>query len=262
MPKKVITVESSAALNKAAYRFTFHGPPKAGKSLLAATASEHFNGVFETDKGPTELPDMFWWAYDAGALRSLERFGLVVPQAINFATVSGADIFAAHREAMKLVYESIEKGLTKWLVCDTVSALDSKWKTYFRDKTTESASKFALYDAMLAAHNKYFEMLNTLPCHIIFLSHSKAQLHDDEGMQKKNKASSMGGDIKLAVTGQAADEYRRHADLIASVRKIYDRKNRTFKHVFYPEVSSDFEGGNRLGLEGEQPANLHSILYK
>lgn len=266
MPKKsLIAVESSDDVNRQHYRFVFHGPPKVGKTFLALTASEHFPDELPADPS-VSLDDMMWWSFDAGALRGVEEQGIKVPHVLNFAPISGSDIFPAVREAATKTAELVEKGLTKWVVCDTISTLDSKMKTHWRAKTADKG-KFALYDAMLASHNKFFDIINSLPCHVIVLSHSKANVYEDEKSKNKQKAQAMSSqktpDVELDIAGAGKNEYRRHSDMVAPLLQERDKRGQWSRNI-YPFGHKGWEGGTRWTreLEKVEPAHLGKLMAK
>jgi len=264
--KDFIQFKDSNTLNDEHYIFTFHGAKKVGKSILALTGSKFFPKELSADS-PVVLEDVMVWAFDNGALRGAKALGLQVPHVADFAKVPYTEIFDAVKQAVVKTAELAEKGLIKWLVCDTISKLDKKLKTYWREKLAGSRDKFALYDAMLASHQKFFETVNSLPCHLVFLCHSKANLHEDDDTKVRAKASGLEGVqslIELDITGQAKDAYRGDSDMVAPVKKQRNGRG-VMERVILPEGDGFYEGSSRwqgiLDPKGE-PAHLGRLMEK
>lgn len=271
MSDQLVTARSSDDLAQEHLRLMFHGVPGCRKTFTALTASKYYPKEGIPSPVRVDLKDMIWWSFDNGALRGAPEMGLNVPNVFDMSHLKGHDLFAGVAQAYTGTMEILgKKEEDYWVVIDTASSLDTKltihWKGLIEKAAREDGKKYdkwAFLDAILASWDKFFQTTSTLPCHVIYLSHSRAVRDgDDAAAQAQSRAKHLPGlaSIEIAVTGGAKDRFRRNMDIYGPI--IYDRnKDASF---IYPDGGRGFEGRSRFTryLEEIEPAHLGPILEK
>lgn len=285
--KKSVTVASPAAVSvnnpyvtssddeeMEHLRVLVHGLSKVGKTWLAASLSEHW------PEGP--LSDCVWVSVDQGAINGLKSHGIKVPMNvdINKMLLPGKDGSAAQArniiDAMPKVSQAVRacvfQGGAKIVVVDTLSALDDKFNFYWSQNcpTTRSGAedRFAMYRLIGTTHQRFYTDMNTLPAHVIYLTHSKALIEtDDKNQKNRQKALSIPGMYDLApqITGQSALLYTKNVDnIFALVAKPKVGKRNEFERTVFTSPNGGMQANTRFQncLNPEEPADLRAIFNK
>ncbi len=263
-------VQSSKSTAMSRMIIAVHAPVKHGKTFLAATASQFFPASLPS---PTdvELDDLLWLTFDVGALDGFTEVGLSVPQidVTSILASTRGDIFKATDLAMQAAQAYIQRGLTSWIVVDTVSSLDRMLNEYWERNNPASGTgeeKFVLYRMIASSHAKFYTNLTLIAPRIIFLFHSTAKFDTDDKARRKTRATAMPGESAIVpeITGKSRGTYLANCSLELALRAVKDPSSKTIKRTVYPYGGMDFEGGGRFhqSLGQEEPANLTHILAK
>lgn len=212
-------------------RAIVYGPPGHLKTASSVTMSEkcpadwtHLRLTTPPQREEVALDDMLWIGFDSQALLGFKQLKVTAP-IIDLSTATLATLSAELKATPTLVADRVAKGLTKTVVVDTVSALDTMVNVGHADAGLE---KFDLFREVLFSHQRFQAALKKIPCNILFLCHSKAvfevggtsesSMKQAENQAKKVQATGTGSIIP-SITGQGLELYRRDVSLIFSVSK-------------------------------------------
>lgn len=262
-----------------------HGKMAAGKTFFAASASEFWPEKLPA-KPAIELSDMLWLQADRGACDGFRHNGLDVPIFDFVEFMSNEDIWRAAVDirgqryaqqptiiqameyATGLVRRRYREGLTKWVVIDTLTTVDTHMIAHHQEITQGHQNKYEAYGRNLTAHRLFHTRMCATGCNIILLCHSKSAGDEKlESEQKKALTVQVSGDASFFpdLTGQAPKIYK-HDDTLQLVVKA-SVEPKTKKLVRRVLVGHDTEGGevkNRFEglLDDVEEFNLRNILIK
>jgi hypothetical protein len=290
LPPKTVKAPAAATKKKAdddswsdnqtleAFVVCIHGPMGAGKTFLAASASEEFPAMLPA-KVMTGLSDIYWGAADRGATDGFKHNNLRVPL-FSFTRFMGereqweaAGLRAAPTivqtcdHFVRTVGERVQAGRTKTVVVDTMTTLDSHLFAYHSKKFEGHPNHYEAYKHNLAAHLIFHTRLCQTGANILYLFHTRAT--SDETMSEKAKNASVlvagGARFVPDLTGQAPKFYKHDASLqlVMMASKVPGKKQLERK-VLVGLNDKGYEGKNRFeGIlsEVEEP-HLGKIFAK
>lgn len=239
------------------------GPAKSGKTTCAATISEYFPEKVPAAK-KTYLKDMVWCQFDTNGVETLRQLG-TIPYIYDFSSEIN---YGKLKLGIKTMCEDLKKAVAegvKYLVIDTITALDAVLLNHMRIQYPDPKFTGVLYNQLLGTHMDFALQLKQLPLTIIVIAHTKVNgmgsMSDDKELNMRKRASGLPGqsDIVAEISGKAANFYKGSSDLICPVLQIQD------KYWLLPYGGYGFEGGGRFPpnvLEEKEPANLRKLLDK
>jgi hypothetical protein len=270
-------------LNKIAINIV--GSPKSGKTWLAASMSE-FYGKPGTKENPTELSDMLWVPFDSDATVGLESVGYSIPR-IQFEDkketievwhldtdmlIKSLDLIADQVKAR------VEQGGLKAIVFDTVTnwvtSMEGHYSKQLEDKPDKNRS---IYNSILAVGKRFYNQVQSLPCHKIWCMHLKELAAMDakveEKIRRQAKTTGMPGDWSaiMDVAGQLKKVFRADTSLQLPIVSIPVGKpgapRYEVRRNVYPHGCIEWggiEGTNRFQhlLNYKEPADLRHIMKK
>lgn len=261
----LISTNKKAGLGRK--RALIYGPPKVGKTFLAATLSEHWPKTLPATKWVT-LEDTLWLSFDAEATVGFLEQRIEVPQ-IDLNSLlkldGSADISGTLRQILTAVEERVMAGETSLVVVDTISKLDKilsyLWGNLTPPRTkTGAVDGYGVWRMTLASHTLFHNIVNALDCDVVFLAHSKMA---GEATQAKSKAAALPGFSDVVVDSGYQDVgniYRRDTSIIGHMH--LDTKKNERELLLVP--SKGFEGGNRFQriLDGWTEPHLGKVFSK
>ena len=267
--KEMLERQRSAQKNKPP-SLLYYGPPKVGKTELAATASLYWKG-----KEPTSLDDMLWLEFDTDGTRTLTDAGIDVPHYISWqmcVSERNNDVEKALLLMQGLTREVLKANPEiRYIVADTISMLDMDFVQWCMDveaKDSDKENTQRAYGQVLNLHRRFFNSINPHPVGKIYLCHATVKSTDSmKGTAKKNaertkKAQSADlADVVPQITGKGRTIYIGSSSMEAVILKKTAGNGETSR-VVYPNGTRDFEGGSRWEgmLPDECPPNIQEIL--
>jgi hypothetical protein len=246
--------------------FILEGPSTQGKTVCAATASQ-----FSPDELPakeyTFLKDTVFLQIDSGGVTSLKGLNLDAYVYDLSLYTNFKELLPAWNAAIKEITEGVKAGDIKFVVLDTITALDKIVVNEMRKVYDQGDNR--IWNAILAKHMDFAFALKSLPCTIIVNCHTKfagnfmSDKPETPEQQAKKRANSMPGrfDISLALTPSAADYWKTQKNGMFAVYAIQEGKS--FRRVILTQPTRGFEVGHRFtGLNEEEPAHLRKLLQK
>jgi hypothetical protein len=258
-------LETSVDFNLDVSRLGIVGPPGQGKTTATISLSEYAPATLPA-KERIVLKDMFYVVADKGGMDTIKAFGLDAPKLDISSTDPIKDNLPAILDKVVTAAEAAVKvGGVKYVVVDTVSAIDSLISVYAK----AHFDKYGIFDFILAEHTKLLHRLSSLPATTCFLFHGKVIAGDAlnaDGKEKldRTKKATMGSvaDVEIEITGQSRGLYRKHISLLLPIFKTQIDK-RTAEYNFYPRGAFSFEGKTRFWmLDDKEPANLKQLIEK
>lgn len=248
------------------FRLMLIGPPGEGKTTTALTASEKAPDGMVGNEEWRDLDDLFVVLYDNGGLDTAHDFKLNVPH-VDLSNEKAGTIGNLEKKILKMVAKRVEEGQTKTVIFSSLSTRDK----IVLSNLQEQYEKFALYNALLANHTQFFNTVRQLPCNVIFEVHGKAVniIEGDkdggaaaEAARKTLQAQGLKeGDIKMDITGQAANFYRANMSLILPVASEGPKGKK--EYYVYPHGTRNFESKTRFrNLDAKEPAHLQRLFRK
>ncbi|HLE80324.1 MAG TPA: hypothetical protein VJA25_03435 [Dehalococcoidia bacterium] len=264
-PKPIVTVTSSEASAHTAIRAVVHAPPDRSKTFSSLTLSEkcpvnltHLRPKVLTRRTPmVTLDDLLWVCFDRGATAGFLEQGLTVPQ-IDLSDVDMTRWDEVVPQVHSLIKEHVSRGV-QGIVIDTASSLD-RFLSY-RANIIKGLRKFDLYDDVRNSHSRFATPIMALPCHVLFLCHSRALLDMDgtseavQNQQRARRAAGLGG-IVPAITGQSLTYYTANSSL---VMPIIARKKPEGIEYFFAPGHPEFDAKRRFYLPDEMPADWRLV---
>jgi len=251
-----------------------HGPPKVGKTFLAASASEFCPEVLPAEK-LVALEDMLWLQIDAGATDGFHEANLLLPDRVINVRKVIAETGSVERGLMmaldvaRMVLDKCPE--IRYIVTDTLSAADKficeHWDTNCPLSRTGEKIVQMGFGMVFNTHKRFYNRLSLLPCNLITLCHSRVLIDDGQNTQeaKKRKAEGIPGsfDIVPDITGKARNLYVGNASLELVVMAKKNPRTGKLMRTVAPYGANGFEGGTRFQvLEEEEPAHLGQIFQK
>jgi hypothetical protein len=257
-----------------------HGPPGAGKTFLAGTASKHWPKVWPPkSKKWINLSDMLWVPFDAGATDGFTEARIEVPTVPVLEVIK--DVGSVERglwRTVELIKDYVQSNPNTRIVPDTLTMLDKMLGEHFDRNcpVNQRGEKdtFAMYRMILNTHKRFHSALRNTGCSIIYPCHSRVLIEAAPGSQQgktqanKKKAAAVpgtGADIVPDITGQARTLYTADASLQLVVRKTAaPGKAKNFTWTVHPYGGQGFEGKCRytLSLDESEPADLQKLFAK
>lgn len=238
-----------------------YGPPKSGKTVVAATASA-FCPEELPSKEMIDLEDTVFLQYDLGGTQSLTDVNLSCLVA-DFSTISTyKELLTKERQVLLDVGQLVADGKVRNIVVDTLTARDHMLNMHF-GKTHADDSR-AMFGEIKTAHLQFGNRLRGLPAgvKVVILMHAKEVVQDDNNKKMLKARSSQIADIRPALTGSAIDFYLGASDLYwLSAKKV---KGQPTERVLETGFSRAHMGGGRGAnrLNDIEPANLGKIYKK
>lgn len=266
---------SSNRTAKIKHRALAHGSPKHGKTFAALQASKKFPKKLPAAKW-TKLDDLLHIPFDDGALDGAMELKLEVPS-IDFYGIlrETDDLVEALNIVADICYEEAEKNPNLIVISDTVTKLDKLINRYWNDPDNAPKGKdgkidgYAINREVNGLHMRYHDDMTGLPCHAIFLAHSKP-VGESKSVKAKVKAGALPSvgitDVVMDFYYYASGNiYRGDTSIICSVHAIPDRVNpKILNRVAYTEEFQGFEGGCRFqySLDPQEPADFGHMFAK
>lgn len=235
------------------------GPIGAGKTFLAATASEMFPKKLPAGKMVT-LDDMIWLLHDRKGTAGFKHNNLRVP-VIDFHQIRNTEaIYRKHGYTappnavqttdimLKLLEDQVGKFAPRWVVNDTVSSHDFELLQHNLKLYANDPNKFEPYKQNLSAHGLFYARLRALNVGLIFLFHAKAAVERTEQDRQKSVMVKIAGGSEFVpdITGQAAKIYKRDETLQLVILATRDpRSHKIIRKVFVGINDKGWEGKNR-----------------
>lgn len=226
-------------------RIVILGPPKIGKTRLAATLSKRYPEVTPPPERIV-LDDALWLSADARATDTLKGINIQVEQLPLWKMLGGDDTVQSVLEtAIEVARAQVEAGKTL-IVVDSVSKLDKTISYHYEEVApplTDSGKRnsFAIWRRTKADHLWFHQELSRLHADIIFIFHAK--IAGDSAI-KKLKADALPGGFSNVILDtdyqDAANIYRRDTSWVCSLQYEQD------KRWLYTRPHKGFEGGNRF----------------
>lgn len=219
----------------------------AGKTFVAASASQFRTRPVGKEPKMTELEDMFWGEGDSKACAGFKHNNLKVRR-YNFVSEmhrTGKSITYVIQAFMDRVAEMWHEDLI--VVVDTLTGLDTMLFQHNMRKFANHPNSYEVYKQNLAAHMLLSQNLKELNCHMILLAHGRAVKDNDDD---KNIVVRMagGGQIVPDITGQSPKFYKRDSTLQwAVVQKRNPRTKKRERRLLFGLEAGDegYEGKNR-----------------
>lgn len=238
-----------------------YGPPKAGKTITAATVSTHWPKVVSSEEDTTYLADCLWLSFDDGATDSFIDHDVDADELTFEDGLSCRKMFQSAQtvsEGMNQLGEELASCLTdqhRHIVVDTLSEFDSlignHWARVYSDET-KSMAKFRM---IAETHVQFHQLMSACNAHVIYLCHAKAIGGVDIGkdvkqkrrqeMQKKARISD-DVEIRPKVTGSGLEMYLANVSLYSVLRKRNNLLTKEWERVLLPFGDATFEGGTRF----------------
>lgn len=248
--------------------FLIYGPPKHGKTLAAASFSE-----FYPEKLPagqmTLLRDMYWLQFDKDGTLTLDQMGLSVPYTDLSSCKDYREYGTLRDRAIKEIKEGVEAGVTKAIVVDTISSLDTLLQYEAGRIYSDEKYSAKMWGKVKEFHTAFCRALMPIKVPIIFLCHARAESVMASAMKEapevtmgrtaKRQATVLDDNAKISIqiSGQSKEFYKNQCSTIWPLRMTRSGP------VIYPKGTGMFEGGTRLqGLALQEPAHLRHILQK
>lgn len=267
----LVVAESAKAQDQFLRPMTY-GPSGVGKSFSALTFSRKCPASLshvipkevKAAGEPALLDDLLWIGWDDGATLGFAQQGVSVPL-IDVAKTEPQDLLRTIDEIVALA--KVEAPKRHAIVIDTVSELDSKIISYVENvERLDGHDKWA---SVASKHKRFFGPLMRLPCHVLFLCHSKAEMEvtggsqsaQQQAAQQRRKLAATGGSlVGPAITGSSRDLYRRNVSFVWFVKQqmVAGGQRGAF---FQSEGTADIEGKSRLRVPGgTAPADWRLVL--
>jgi hypothetical protein len=240
------------------------GPSKQGKTTCASTIS-----AFCPDELPakekTYLKDTVFIQIDSDGVASLRKQNLV-PYVLDLSMKTVyVEFMKAFKEGITSIRERVTAGEIKYVVLDTLTALDKMIVSNAQKTITDNR----VWNAILGQHMDVALALKSLPCTIVVCTHTKYigafGGQDTPELIAKRKATAMPGraDIGMAMTPSAADYWKTQVSATFPIYSIPEEKGKGFKHVLLTVPKYGFECGHRYAnLEEEERPHLRLLLQK
>ena len=258
----------------------------AGKTALAATASEYFPAKWPTtrhkgSKAKYDLKDMFWLSIDKKACAGFRERGVSVRQfdVLHFmgteklwreaGFVSPPNIFKAAEFGLKVAAAS---GAT-YLVVDTVTTLDRQFIEYWMAHCPTSArtggkDTQSMYGEILNWHLRFSTEAIKATTSTIFICHTRVlglAEKQEEKARQNTMTTAAGGIIIPDITGKGALPYKAHASAQLAVvgAPVVGAKGKLKRYVS-TVLDGDSETKNRfeLSLDPREVAHLGQLFKK
>jgi hypothetical protein len=300
--KKVVSVKAAAVQNFDDFvtlswdttldqsLIILYGPFGAGKTTTAATVSENFpKGGLPTKKHSGAKPahvlsDMFWLSFDKGATDGFRERGIAVPE---FSVVrfmgdpklwkkagfgKAPNIRQAIEFGLNIATAAVAKG-AKWVVVDTLTALDSALESYGRSHMPTNNSgdddTRSMFGAMFYGHKLFHDAVRSLGCGVIYCCHTKdigdvSKMKPEEKRKLITLVAAGGAELMPALTGKGATVYKGDASLqLAIIAKEIPNKG-GLERFAYTIKQQSYEAKNRfeLSLEPVERPDLGAMLKK
>jgi hypothetical protein len=273
--KQFVKKSSDMALDKAV--IMVHGQSGIGKSLLMASASEHFPADLDNrkDQPVAILKDVCWVGFDRGATASLIDKRIDIPHEID--VLGLLDSLAGDLEkTLRIIPELVRalvvsEGLRYVVMGDTLSELDRMLNSFWGRTVSEEYGR--LSGKVSAEHRNYFDAMRTLPVVLLGSFHQQAVLDFSDPKKSPTanekalkEARGVGGEMSMVVpevTGRAKSLYVGQADMELAMFGRPDARN-VFRRWVRTRPSPEMRAKSRWSDHvGEiEPANLRPILEK
>lgn len=240
-----------------------YGPPGHGKTVAAATASQHCPDTLPAGKS-TSLDDMLWLQFDRGGVSSLTPHNL----SVDVLDLSGESDWRKIRkllpEVVQVVNTKVKEGL-EWVVVDTLTSMDAVLVSTAKEEFDVRATMQA-WGYVLQEHARFYDMLRSLPVSLLLLCHAKSIIPADEDLDTKTKRKAAGTDTSTmapAISGSAVNRYIANSSYVWAVqaKPIRGKTEREYKILPYP--ANGFATKSRYnGWDAEEPANIKKLFEK
>jgi hypothetical protein len=252
--------------------FVLVGPVKQGKSVCAATISEHFPEELGGDK-MTFLEDTLWLGFDRGATDGFAELGLSVP--LIDLSVGAEDIYSFQKQlndALKKARELVKAGIIKNIVVDSVSQFDTMMTYHLFNKHENNDNKMEIWGDVASMHGHLYRGVVNTGARVVAVFHPKAPVDltpktatfdDRQKAAAKKVATSLPDDapLTLAVTGKGGEAWKANGSMILPV--VRERKGKKDPTYFLHTQSTQYiQGCSRFlrGLEPKMPAHLGKLI--
>lgn len=213
--------------------FGFHGPIGSGKTTFACSVSEGYPDDFPSqiiapDAEPIyNCTDVGFLSFDAGSVVGFKRRGIRVKNFDCVEFMTKPDVYKAHFKYPPSPLQTAQHGLNrllsegvKWLVVDTVSALDQALISYWFKSMSDEKDPRKVWGMIGNNHAAFSEEVMKLPTGLILLFHSKAveEAKDDNADAKQETLSTANrGQICPQVSGQSKAMYLKNLNILGAV---------------------------------------------
>lgn len=267
---------SSNRTAKIKHRALAHGSPKHGKTFAALQASKKFPKKLPAAKW-TKLDDLLHIPFDDGALDGAMELKLEVPSIDFYGILEETnDLIEALNVLVDVCYEAAEKNPNLVVIVDTVTKLDKLLNLFWNSEENAPRGKgdkidgFAVYRCINESHMRFHDDMAGLPCHVIFLAHSKP-VGESTSVKAKVKAGALPNEGVSADTVMdfiyyaSGNLYRQDTSIICTIQAESDRTNpKLLQRWAYTRGHQGFEGGCRFqySLDPQEPADFGHMFAK
>jgi len=262
-----------------------YSPPKQGKTVAAATISEHCPEL--PAKQLVDVPDVLFWNFDRGGKNSLAPVGINAP----YFDMSGSDaqvapgdneqltgqkLWVALKRQVKAALNETEamvrNGTIKCVVLDTLTAFDTSMVAALERVYSGQDSKIQMWGEILTMHRGIGERLLNMNVNIIVNCHAKYMgepltknkaVVEKEALKKAATFAKEDASVVPDLSGKAKNYWEGQSDIICTIKQI--RQGNKVKEVYIePFGGKGCEGGGRYSdaLEIKEPADYKEVLAK
>lgn len=272
MAKSTSKYLSTNKKQKIKHRALIHGPAKHGKTFSALLADPAITqkklDAQEKSKKWIKAKNLLWVPFDDGALHGALERKIEVPSLDVDGMMTEFDIIGVLDKIGEVCHDAAADNSDLIVVVDTVTKMDKLLNAWWNDE--ENAPKgrggnvdgYAVYRCIQETHLRFHDDMAALPCHVIFLAHSKP-LGESASVKAKAKAGGLPAegptDIIMDFNYYASGNiYRQDTSIIATVKHESDGR------FAYTETVQGSEGGCRFqaALDVKEPADFGIIFGK
>ncbi len=250
-------------------RIMLMGPPKSGKTVLAATMSD-FCPAELPNKGPIiDLKDLLFAQMDVNGMESLRAMGLSAPFVDMSKCNTMKEFREHHKEFMQIARDRVSKGITKTVVFDPLSTLDAILVGEAHKLFPDAKNSGTKWSDVQQKHMDFAkDILRELDCNVVVTCHSKSNMNligdETAAAADSKKAGMMPGQATIvpAISRGAVKFYLAQTGALWALVCEKDKKGTETRYIL-PNGGDGYEGGSRYrGLAEREPANLKLVFEK
>jgi hypothetical protein len=239
-----------------------HARPKAGKTTLAATASQ-----FYTPGKPCDLEDMLFLVMDNDGLGALESKGIKVPSINVLKMWADMGFTRGTRALLDGLPALLDKRGTNILCVDSLSSLDIEANAQYYDRAPEGVDHWTSFRQVLGEHRIFHSNIRRLGVDVIYNCHSKVVGEAETEVAKtKDRALRLaaGGNIVPALTGQALSIYQRDQSFQGAIMVKKAVNGAGLSRILCTVEQSGFEAGSRYEhlFETLIPCDMRAVFAR
>jgi hypothetical protein len=257
------TETTSKSMTLATFRAIVYAASDKSKTFSSLTLSEKCPPSFSNLRPkvlvkpttPILLDDLMFICFDQGALDGLAQQGIEVP-AVDMSIIDPIKLPQELKDLYKLVGDKVAAKKTKYVIVDTLTALDKKLG-YYQQYVRGLSNPQDYYKALGNDHLGFHQNMSRLACPVIYLCHAKAPIDMQDAKQAQRKKALGQGDVFPDITGGALTAYKGDATFIFHVQM--ERSNEGDRFFFHQLGSAQADGKSRLLLTGSDGKVLEKL---